>query len=940
MFRFAVAQMRTHANRLVAALVAIAIATAFTVAAIVGLDAGTRTIRASMVSEYAQADYVASYMDPNDKWPISWTVTRPDGTTMASDVAIADAVTSLDQVRVATPMVSLNATVMSSDRAVSASVVPPVADPALDAYPLTDGVEPTDPLEVALGSSVASRLHANIGDQVTLAWYAVPPEARGQGYEVPSWITDDTRTGRFSATFTVTGLFDDAVPSIASAVPGVRGAAGIFAGSWEEISIQDSGDIAIVLDEGADPGVARDAIVHAIDQVAADSPEAAQLEGVAEVATPQQRAAVRMSMFFGSQAVILAILFVFAAIALAVAGLVIANTFQVLIAQRARTLALLRLVGASSKQIHRSVVIEGLLTGVIGSIAGIVLGTGLVQIALFAAARIYPSVPVPGAVSLSWPAVVLPLVTGVGVSALASLAPARRATTTSPIAALRPLTAPTVHQSAGKARLVFALIGVIGGALILATALVVAMVYAPDLDTTGDAGAWAYGGMLMLGVVAAIALVIGTILAGPFWIPKVVRGFSALLGRTGPGARVAAANTVRNPRRTSATAGALVIGVTLVAAVSAGSASMEKSLEAALTRDWAADFQINTGWHVSDRAIRSDISPSEYGQALSEALMPLPAGAAMALGDTDGVGETVEYAGSLIAVTADSPGSETPPSQFDVLTYGVDPQGFAKVAPNKQDAEWLASGGLLVLTSVWDSMPLDYPNGATVQLSGPSGSRQVAVRRTSMPGSQGAALVDRKVLDAIVPATSVDQVAAPLAPGADAVAVTDRATSALSAFLDEFGNPVSLTGTAVQRAQIAKVISVILLVVMALLAVAVLIAVIGVANTLSLSVVERTREHGLLRALGLTRGQMRWMLALEGMSVSGIGAGIGLVLGTGLGLAGAYLLASVTGDARLALYPGQIAVLFVGAILAGLVASALPGRRASRTAPAAALAME
>jgi putative ABC transport system permease protein len=937
--------MRTHASRLVAGLVAVAIATAFIVAAVVGVDAGMRTARASVVTEYAGADLVASIEAPDWGAPAKAAEGSPaKDAVYPMDLAI-DAIGGLAEVQTAEPLTSLSATASLTDRGASTTVMPYPANPTLVAYPLVEGTVPAEPRDVILGRGLAERLRATVGDTIDLTWYATPGVPRDDGSAnpvPPSWIDHDPRSTRNTASFHVTGLFDDSIPSLAAATPGVQGASGLFAEVWDAISGRPAREVAIILADGVTQAAATDVIARAAEDALTSYPHESSA-GSVTVTTPDDRAETRMTLFVGGRAFILSFLFVFAAISLAVAGLVIANTFQVLIAQRARTLALLRCVGASSGQIHRSVLIEGALTGLLGAVAGIAIGFGLVQGALTLASRLYPAVPVPPTVSVTSAAIVLPLIAGVGVSTLAALAPARRATATPPVAALRPLTAPTPRRPAGKARLVLSCIGIIGGALMLAIALVIAVANGQDLDRTTTSSGWMFAGTLTLGVLAALSLVVGIILAGPFWIPRVVRTFASLLGRTGPGARVAAANTVRNPRRTAATASALVIGVTLVAAVSTGSASVEQSLVATLSKNWAADFQIDQPWTYAIDSIPAGASDAEYAAGLTEGLPSVAEGAAKALASVDGVRDVTPFHGALVA-TVDGPLTEpaaATTSVFDTVAYGVDPGQFAAISGNTSAIAALKAGKALVVNSTNGPVTLDIRDGDPVTVIGPRGHREFTTTRVDMPGASAAIVIPLDALTSLVPVTSTSQVAAALTPGADAVTVADKAMGALAGFADAHGNSLALYGTAIERSQIAQVISVILMVLMALLAVAVLIALIGVANTLSLSVVERTREHGLLRALGLTRGQMRWMLALEGMSVAGIGAGIGIVLGAGLGWAGAYLIASMAlGTASLGMYPWQIAAVFGGAIVAGLVASALPGLRAARTSPAAALAME
>ncbi len=184
------------------------------------------------------------------------------------------------------------------------------------------------------------------------------------------------------------------------------------------------------------------------------------------VLTHDQRAAQSAAQLTGSTDVLTGVVLAFAAVSLLVASLVIANTFQVLIAQRTRTLALLRCVGADRRQLRRSVLLEASIVGLAASATGVLLGIGLVQAALTILGRT-TDVPLPSTVSITVAVVLVPLVVGTAVTLLASLAPARAATRVSPLAALRPVD-PSVRDRAGRVRAVFSALMVVGGAALLA----------------------------------------------------------------------------------------------------------------------------------------------------------------------------------------------------------------------------------------------------------------------------------------------------------------------------------------------------------------------------------------------------------------------------------------------------------------------------------------
>jgi putative ABC transport system permease protein len=303
-----------------------------------------------------------------------------------------------------------------------------------------------------------------------------------------------------------------------------------------------------------------------------------------------------------------------------------------------------------------------------------------------------------------------------------------------------------------------------------------------------------------------------------------------------------------------------------------------------------------------------------------------------------------EFDAEWVASNEDLPYEERPlPDPADipqpqVLVVGADPDVFADVVADPQVSRALADGK--AVTKAWALFQNPGAGPQTIAVSGPGGSRTYELVHMEDEWGNIPFIIPLDDLNAIVDETSPTGLWATVSPGADVVAVADDMVSVMTDFSDSQGEPLWVRGSAIETHTVSQIIEVIVIVLMALLGVAVLIALVGVANTLSLSVIERRRENGLLRALGLTRGQMRWMLALEGMSVAGIGAAIGIVLGVGLGWAGAYLIFSLEESPQLGLYPWQIAATFGISVLAGLIASILPGRRAARTPPAAALAME
>ena len=242
----------------------------------------------------------------------------------------------------------------------------------------------------------------------------------------------------------------------------------------------------------------------------------------AEVLTRDEAAERQSPQFSDGGNVLLTIVLGFAAVALLVAALVIANTFQVLVAQRTRTLALLRCVGAGKGQLRRSVLLEAAILGAAASVAGLVLGLVLGQSALMVLGRLSLGVPLPSTIQVTPPVVLLPLLVGTVVTVLASLVPAREATRVSPIAALRPAEAPAVGARAGRVRLALSLLLTLGG--------VGVMLLAAGLSSSGRAD---QAIMLGIGALAGGLSFVGVLVGAVFWVPRVVSLVGARAGEHG-----------------------------------------------------------------------------------------------------------------------------------------------------------------------------------------------------------------------------------------------------------------------------------------------------------------------------------------------------------------------------------------------------------------------
>lgn len=491
--------------------------------------------------------------------------------------------------------------------------------------------------------------------------------------------------------------------------------------------------------------------------------------------------------------------------------------------------------------------------------------------------------------------VVWPILTGTVVTVLAALTPARVATRVAPLAALRPLDLVPVRK-AGRTRLVLALLGVVGGGLVLA-----AVTYGAVVTELQDPMIFAG-----LGILAGAVSFAGILVGAVYFVPGVARLLGRLAARFGgvPG-KVAAANSVRNPRRTTATASALLIGATLVTMMATGAATARDSLSTLLGDTYPVDVAVQGSWTAVGAPQLSQAQVAAAEQA-------------------DGV---VAVAPVLAKVVDVETGSDT---WTELVVNSAAAGEIASVVRN-QDVRTPAPG--TASPPSW----LGVADGETMSLT--AGGQTVEV--TSDSDAIGSLWLAEEDFAALGGEAVTTAVWLRLAPGVDAreftAALRDTYTE-LSATIG--GAPAEVTGAAVERAAYEQVIDTILAILVGLLGVAVLIALVGVANTLSLSVIERRRESATLRAIGLRRSQLRQMLAVEGVIIALVGAVLGVVLGLAYGWIGSTLLLGASGGLTLAVPWRDLALVLVVAVAAGLLASVLPSRTATRTPPVAALAVD
>ncbi|MBO1750977.1 FtsX-like permease family protein [Actinotalea sp. BY-33] len=867
MLRLTLAQMRRSLGRLTAAGIAIVLGTAFVAATLLAGNAITRTTYDAVTSSYAEADLVIDGVELDD--------------------AMLAAAREVPGVDVIDPQWRTYVEVVGRDGRLYTVVKAKATHPGLEAETLSEGALPSGAEEVALPASLAELVGVEVGDTVTMQleiWTPDPDDAEGGSVSTTS---EDLE---------VTGLLDDGV----SAFIGTGGAAVADEGlvrSWmEALDTEEMGVTAaqalVALAPGADLRSTQEALRASVDGATVQTVDEAAEQITAELT--------------GSSMVFTAIVLGFAAVALLVAGLVITNTFQVLVAQRTRTLALLRCVGAGRKQLRRSVLIEASLLGVAASTIGLVLGAAVVQGALSVLGRTAADVPLPETVTITPVVVLVPLLVGTAVTLVAALSPARAATRVSALAALRPAENPQVSTRSGRLRAWFSGLLVVGGFGLLA----LGMVLATNVDLLLG---------LAAGVLGGAASFVGFMVAAVFWVPWLIRGLARLLSRGGPAATLAGANSIRNPRRTASTSSALLVGVTLVAMMSTGAASTRHSLNEALDEQYPVDVQVET-----------------VGNGMS--YPALPAAVTSEVREVEEVRAIAETTRTMVAVVDDLDGATTTLETFEATA--IDPSLAREVLRTPDYVAELDDASVVVAASL--AMNLGIEEGQELTLTpaadeeGASSGAEVTltVATTEMP-SWGVMVTDQTMalLDPAAPVSGLWLGVTDLDDASAVVSAVDVAAAASDVGL-------STTGAAIERGFYQQVIDTLLAVVVGLLAVAVVIALVGVANTLSLSVIERRRESATLRALGLSRRQLRATLAMEGLLVAAVGALVGSLLGVVYGWAGSQTLLGEISAVGLTVPWRDLGLVLLVALAAGLLASVLPGRNAARTPPVQALGVE
>lgn len=696
---------------------------------------------------------------------------------------------------------------------------------------LRGGEAPDNDDEIVLDVSTAERAGIEVGDEVTVLLRGPAQEFTVAG--LVGFATSDNLAGA-----ALTG-FPLEVAQRVLGTPGTYSEIVVAAEDGvESADLQQS--VAAVLPTGLEAVTDEQVIAEASDEVS---------EGLG---------------FFSTA------LLVFAAISLFVGAFLIFNTFSMLVAQRTRELALMRALGASRRQVTGSVLLEAVVVGLLASVVGFFLGLGVALGLQGVLATLGIDLP-DGDTVIRTRTLVACLVVGVGVTALAAVVPARRAARVAPVEAMRE-SGPAEDRSLARR-------GIGGGVLLaLGVALLAYGLAEGELPAVGGGAVLAFLGVATLS-------------------PFVARPVTGLLGapfaRMGVPGRLGRGNAVRSPRRTSATAAALMIGLALVSAVSVLGASIKTSVVAVVERSLGADYVLHTENYAS-----------------------FSAEVATALREQPGIEAVAAFRGSEVEIDGEQG-----------WLQGVEPQALERVLKLQTvegSLDTLARGQIAVDektatargVQVGDELPVTWARTGmqTMTLGAVYAANEFA----------GGVLVGDETFTANSTSELVDVVAVKIEPDAAPAqtrAAVDRAVAGFPNVLVED----QAEFIAAQEEQLDQLLNAITV----LLVLSVLIAVLGIINTLALSVVERTRELGLLRAVGLSRRQLRRMIRVESVIIAIYGALLGIGVGTAFGWALVRALRE-QGITEFTLPYDRLALVVLAAGIAGVLAAALPARRAAR----------
>jgi putative ABC transport system permease protein len=567
-------------------------------------------------------------------------------------------------------------------------------------------------------------------------------------------------------------------------------------------------------------------------------------------------------------------LLVFGFVALFVGAFIIFNTFNIVVSQRSRELALFRALGARRRQVMTSVLIEAAVVGFVASIVGVLVGIVLAIGLKALVAAIGLKLP-PTALVIAPRTVIVSLILGTTITVAAAISPARRASRVAPIEALRENEAPSA--SIKRRVIVGTVVSLVG---------------------IGALAAGLFGGVSNAGIVVGLGAAL-TFVGVAMLSPLVARPIASTLGRPFRGrisGKLGGENANRNPRRTASTAAALMIGLGLVAFVAVFAASLKSSVTAVL-----------------DRTIRSDLmlTASQFAPFSPELAKDLA-------GDPN-----------FAAVSSLRQGAEAKVRSSTTFPVGIDPATITDVANIEMDAGSITAlsqpNSVAVSKTEADSKNLTV--GATVPMEfARTGTQQLTVVGIFEPNALlNDYAVSLDTYDANVAQQLDSVVFLKYAPGVDQAA----ARANVEALVARDYPSVAVNDQEQTKQTYVKQVDQLFAIVYVLLFLSVFISAFGIMNTLGLSIYERIRELGLLRAVGMSKKQVKRMVRVEAVIIAVLGAILGLAVGIAFGWALQRALSDVGID-RFALPVGQLVIMLIVAALIGVLAAILPARRAAK----------
>lgn len=895
MWKIALKLMRKSVRMLIASGIAILIGSMFMSATLLFANSVDDLMVRNATDEFGSANYAISFRNPNS---------FPSSKIHYKDLHLDEIskMPGVNGIRIddATALVRVE----KGDKSVTSIAWSSGLYGNLPVYKSTEGRDPQGIGEITLIKSIAKSIHANIGDTITLVKVDDTGGDKEKSYDVR-----------------VVGLVDDGEHS---QIPFSN--RGTYLGGVTNDFCAKLNNL-----KNFDNQVVQSKVYMSIDESKINdlSPKINSLLPSRFSLMSRHEVGVRAvrNVSNGTNFVTMFLLS-FGILALLISSLVIANTFQVLVAQRRRTLALLRVIGAQSHQLYAAVLLEAAILGVISAAAGVLCAIGFMGAISNVNINSGPLSKIPLIVSL--PAVVWPIAIGTIVTVLASMGAARSATKVTPMEALRPMDL-IKDKRASIIRAVFGVVFIVVG--ILATALSATSLASMIARRSPTAGSDSW--MTLLGAMFGCALVfIGIVMTSIFWMPFAMKATGAIMALCGPASKVANANVQRNPRRVAATGTALLIGVTLVSTVVTGAICGKATLKGVVDDHYSVDIIIQ-GKNV-DESLAADISKIS-GIKNTELLPAVPmtfknakgkTEYAMAAGvdnidqlknvmhtDLDGVNINKD---SVLLPKFNNEGGEP----FELKKGNLDLQAYVEKYNSSED-------------SVDSITPFTGMNTDSSNNDKSITVKQVQFKKYRNVNiySRNTAFVSKSYFNNYLKPTTHILLISVDSSKANLVDIVKNIRNITSSYAE-----VMAGGSVFQRAQWESAIDIMMMLLVGLIAVAVVIALIGVANTLSLSVIERTKESATLRAIGMTRGQVRRSLALEATLISLTSTVSGLIVGTAFGWIGSYMVFSAIGKVPFVIDWTIYAVLALIALLAALLSSVLPARRAVKSSPVVALA--